>query len=244
MSAHKLRVLGAKLVTSSLHPRPMPTVFYYPGLTSQQFHDKNRFPFSALLESNVGVIRNEFKELRERYKVNDFTADEKEHVLNQGTMQWMKFMHLGKPNQALRQLCPKTTKLLDNVPDLLTGISFGNTYFSCLGVKSDLKLHTGPCNIKLRCHLPLSVGDAYIRVGGKFMPWEEGRLLIFDETYQHEESNIDTEKERVLLVFDIWHPDLSLEERRLIHSQCQEIVPTDGKTKAKPEAKAEGKSAK
>eukprot|EP00831_Metopus_contortus_P034939 TRINITY_DN27822_c0_g1_i2.p1 TRINITY_DN27822_c0_g1~~TRINITY_DN27822_c0_g1_i2.p1 ORF type:complete len:138 (+),score=23.70 TRINITY_DN27822_c0_g1_i2:145-558(+) len=112
-----------------------------------------------------------------------------------------------------------TMKLLEGIPELLPEHLFGNAYFSVLGPNSALKPHSGPSNIKLRCHLTLdSPGDSYIRVGGDFRQWEEGKMLVFDESFSHEESNIDAEKERILLVFDIWHPDLIKEERDILLS--------------------------
>lgn len=39
-----------------------------------------------------------------------------------------------------------------------------------------------------------------------------GKCLVFDDCYEHEVWN-KTDKERVLLLFDLWHPDLVEEVR-------------------------------
>ncbi len=236
MAANKLVMLATKFVTSTAVARPAPTVFYYTGLTSKPVHDPNQFTFTQKLQSNLAVIQNEFKELRQVYKVNNFAPGDKEHVLSQGTMQWMTFWDHGKPNDTVRKFCPRTTKLLETIPDLITTAPFGRTYFSCLGPNSSVKPHTGPTNVKLRCHLPVFVpGEGFIRVGGNFVQWEEGKLVIFDESYVHEEANVDNEKERVVLVIDIWHPDLTKEERELLTTGYKNFVSHH------PEAEGEGK---
>ena len=218
-------LLTTKLVASTATPRPAPTLFYYPGLTAQPFHNANLFGFARRVQDHTEMVKQEYTELRLKYKKNDYNESEKEHALLHGTMHWMKLLDTGNPNEEVRKLCPGTSTLLEGIPEFLAGTSFGTAYFSCLGPNSSLKPHTGPCNVKLRCHLPLFVhGDAFIRVAGRFAQWEEGKLLIFDETFVHEEANVDSVKKRVVLVFDIWHPDLEEEERKVIRTGYQEFV--------------------
>ena len=45
--------------------------------------------------------------------------------------------------------------------------------------------------------------------------WEEGKVLVFDDSFEHEAWN-DSEAPRVVLIFDIWHPDLSKGEVKLL----------------------------
>ena len=40
--------------------------------------------------------------------------------------------------------------------------------------------------------------------------------MIFDDTYEHEVCNLSEEHERVVLVFDIWHPEVIESERHAI----------------------------
>ena len=69
------------------------------------------------------------------------------------------------------------------------------------------------------CHLPLIVPEnsGAIRVGNEERPWVEGELLIFDDSMQHEAWN-NSDSERVVLLFDIWRPELTKEERALVTS--------------------------
>ena len=45
-------------------------------------------------------------------------------------------------------------------------------------------------------------------MGEEETEWQAGKMLIFDDTYEHEAANRSKEEERVVLIVDIWHPDL------------------------------------
>src|SRR5260221_13721944 len=61
----------------------------------------------------------------------------------------------------------------------------------------------------LRYHLglkiPASDDRCGIRVGGEVARWEEGRSLVFDDTFEHEAWN-DTDQTRVVLFVDVVRP--------------------------------------
>ena len=39
------------------------------------------------------------------------------------------------------------------------------------------------------------------------MSWEAGKILLFDDSFEHEVRN-DTDEERVVLLIRLWHPEL------------------------------------
>ena len=54
----------------------------------------------------------------------------------------------------------------------------------------------------LRCHLCLKTNDnCGLTVGGETRHWEEGNIIIFDDSYEHSAYN-DGDSERVVLLFD------------------------------------------
>jgi len=76
--------------------------------------------------------------------------------------------------------------------------------------------HFGHTNARLICHLPLIVPEGCgLRVGNETRPWIEGQTLIFDDSMEHEAWN-GSGRPRVVLLFEIWRPELSAEERRLV----------------------------
>ena len=53
------------------------------------------------------------------------------------------------------------------------------------------------------------------RVGGDTRKWHEGELLVFDDTVEHEAWN-DSDRDRIILIFDVWRPEVTPDERRAI----------------------------
>ena len=121
-----------------------------------------------------------------------------------------------------KQHCPITMHLLEQSigkDNLMTGTPFSYTFFSTMSPQTRIEPHYGACNIKLRCHFPIFVpplGETFLRVGDKKTWWEEGKMLTFDDTYEHEAANLSKTDDRVVLLIDIWHPDLTLDERTSI----------------------------
>jgi aspartyl/asparaginyl beta-hydroxylase (cupin superfamily) len=52
-------------------------------------------------------------------------------------------------------------------------------------------------------------------VGGETRYWKPGEAFVFDDTIEHEAMN-PTDELRVVLIFDVWHPDLEEVEREAV----------------------------
>jgi aspartate beta-hydroxylase len=71
-------------------------------------------------------------------------------------------------------------------------------------------------NTRLICHLPLIVPPACgFRVGNETREWQDGKAWVFDDTIEHEAWN-DSNQTRVILLFDVWRPELTAAERDLV----------------------------
>ena len=46
--------------------------------------------------------------------------------------------------------------------------------------------------------------------------WKEGEVMVFDDSYEHEACNLSDVHERAVLIFDIWHPEITPQERKAI----------------------------
>ena len=78
-------------------------------------------------------------------------------------------------------------------------------------------------NTRLICHLPLVVPPGCgFRVGNETREWEPGKLLIFDDTIEHEAWN-DSSEDRIILIFDVWRPELRDDERRAVTMMFEAI---------------------
>ena len=81
--------------------------------------------------------------------------------------------------------------------------------FSILSPRKHILDHRGPYKGVLRYHLGLIVPEdaerCRIRVGEDVRHWEEGKSMIFDDTFNHEVWN-DTDETRVVLFVDVLRP--------------------------------------
>jgi hypothetical protein len=94
----------------------------------------------------------------------------------------------------------------------------GEVIFSRLAPKTRIAPHCGPTNLRWTAHLGLVVplessGKCQIRVGSQWYRWQTGKFLLFDDSYEHEIMN-DTIETRTILLLRLWHPALSMEQRR------------------------------
>ena len=109
------------------------------------------------------------------------------------------FYGFGHRSEHNSRLCPQTARLLDRVP----GIE--NAFFSILAPGKVIPSHHGVTKGLVRCHLGLIVPPeperCFMDVGDVRCTWQEGRTLLFDDTYPHAVQN-NTEHERVVLLFD------------------------------------------
>jgi beta-hydroxylase len=99
--------------------------------------------------------------------------------------------------------CPETMRLLSKIPGVKTA------FFSILSPGKHIPPHRGAyCGI-LRYHLGLIVPEpkekCRIRIADRLYNWDEGKSLIFDDTYNHEVWN-DTGGHRVVLFVDFARP--------------------------------------
>lgn len=124
------------------------------------------------------------------------------------------FLQDGRWNQEQCALCPCTMHFLRSLP--ICECTLARAYVSILTAHKSITPHHGRSNIKLRMQLPVIMGSAAegfseIRVGGIPRRYEEGQPILFDDTFLHEVHNCSA-VDRVVLLFDIWHPQLTAAE--------------------------------
>ena len=62
-----------------------------------------------------------------------------------------------------------------------------------------------------------------MRVGSETRAWREGEACVFDDSIEHEAWNRNPERLRVVLIFDVWRPELSETERGLVADLLQAV---------------------
>jgi aspartate beta-hydroxylase len=204
---------------------PQPLLMHFPGLPVIQFFDRDLFPWLAQLEAASDIIRSEMLALRAT--ASDQFAPYIAFPPGAPVNQWAELNHSrdwtsfwlwkdGVRQEEACALCPQTTKILEALP-LAQQPDFAPTVvFSSLQAHTHIPPHTGSSNARLLVHLPLDLpGPARFRVGNDERSWQMGQAWVFDDTIEHEAWN-DADAVRTILIFDIWNPYLSVEERELV----------------------------
>jgi aspartyl/asparaginyl beta-hydroxylase (cupin superfamily) len=206
-------------------------LYHYPGLLPHAFFPRAEFPWLDAIEAGSDAIREEF--LHVLRTEDGFTpylthADDVPHnqfaELN-NSPRWSAF-HLhkdGKPVPENAARCPATMALLGGAPQPDQPGRTPTAMFSLLKPKTRIPAHVGVSNTRLVTHLPLIVPPGCgFRVGNETRSWQPGQAWVFDDTIEHEAWN-DSDQLRVVLIFDIWHPQLTLAERAMITEMTRAI---------------------
>jgi len=206
--------------------RQQPKFLYFPGVPSQPYYPRERFPWLAELEANTATIRDELRAVLsqphdlESFLQTDSPQDAADLLRSSGAQQpaWdAYFFHRhGERYDEHAARCPQTAALLDALPLARVREHSPETLYSVLRPGTHILPHRGVTNTRLVTHLPLIVPpDCALRVGGVVHEWKEGRCVTFDDTYLHEAWNNSSET-RVVLIVDSWNPDLSEAEQAAV----------------------------
>lgn len=143
----------------------------------------------------------------------------KQMVNNHGWWKTMPLMTWGV--EFHKNICnfPVTTKVLKQIPGLVSAS------FNLLDKKSEINPHIGVTNAFVRVHLglriPGSLPDVGFKVKGISRSWEEGKVLIFCDVYEHSGWN-HSNQDRYILLLDIIRPEF-IHRKRLI---CGNVLAT------------------
>lgn len=205
---------GMRALERGEHPLPAPgspdPTCPLPGLTTRPYWSVESFPWAAGLLADAEAIRAEYFEVSSRLTRSAALQNPNADARLRASGNWttVQIYHLGL-RQALADAFPVTVASLRRVFEEPCGMVF----FSTLEPGSRIQPHTGYSNAHLRVHLVVRPNaEARFRVADEWRAWKDHELLVFDDTFEHEAVN-EGHDERVVLLFDIWHPDLSASER-------------------------------
>lgn len=169
-------------------------------------YDSRHFPWVAQIEADWSKVRSELDTVMQyRDAMPSFQDIVKEVGMIQSDDQWKTFFlkSVGMDCVENAKRCPETMKMLNAIPGCTTG------FFSILSPYKHIPNHRGPWAGVLRMHLGLWVPkppqQCRIRIADQVYAWQEGKAVIFDDTYNHEVWN-DTDGYRVVLFVDFERP--------------------------------------
>jgi aspartyl/asparaginyl beta-hydroxylase (cupin superfamily) len=198
-----------------------PSNFYFPRLPQIPFYDPADFDWVPVLEAAYPSIRAEAEAvLADRSGVAPYVKRPENRPINKTHSlmedpRWSAF-HLirdGEVVAANAARCPATMAALQVPPIPVIAGRSPLALFSILEPGTHIEPHNGMLNTRLICHLPLIVPDnCALRVGNETRMVEAGKMMIFDDSIEHEAWNRSDEI-RVILLFEIWRPELTAAER-------------------------------
>ena len=204
-----------------------------PRLPAIPYFDRTQFDWAPVIEAATLDIRNEllgvmddagagfipYVQTRAGDSSGQFSALD-------GQSAWSAYFlwKHGKRIDTHCGACPVTAQVVEQAPLPRIRARAPAVFFSRLDPGVHIPPHNGATNARLTVHLPLIVPDkCAFRVGDETRQWKEGELLIFDDTILHEAWN-GSDRQRVVMIFDIWHPMLSALERELVTRTVEGLV--------------------
>ncbi|XP_065758718.1 aspartyl/asparaginyl beta-hydroxylase isoform X4 [Muntiacus reevesi] len=185
------------------------------GLKAQPWWTAKETGYTELvksLERNWKLIRDEG--LAAMDKTQGLFLPEDENLREKGDWSQFTLWQQGRKNENACKGAPKTCSLLDKFPET-TGCRRGQIKYSIMHPGTHVWPHTGPTNCRLRMHLGLVIPKegCKIRCANETRSWEEGKVLIFDDSFEHEVWQ-DAASFRLIFIVDVWHPELTPHQRR------------------------------
>jgi aspartyl/asparaginyl beta-hydroxylase (cupin superfamily) len=196
-----------------------PKIFNYPGLPQIAFYDTAQFDWVEALEAAYPALRAEALAALESgegaspyVQVESDLPDRTHALTNNRSWSAYRFWENGQFFEKNAARCTETMKAIGQLPLPFIKDRSPMAIFSILEPHTHIPPHNGMLNTRLICHLPLIVPEnCRLRVGNHMRTVEEGKMLIFDDSIEHEAWN-DSDDVRVILLFEIWRPELSADE--------------------------------
>lgn len=178
--------------------------FYVPGMPAKPWYDPKEIPEAAIFESSYECIKGELMHiLRERRGFDEPPPVDK-GIVKTGAWDLFWIKDGCKRFEENWAMCPETKRIVHSLPRLGESATF-----SALRPGSHIQPHTGVANLRLTLHLGLIVPeDCELSLGDDVRHWEEGKCLVFDDSFSHHTIN-NSSTTRIILLADIWHPDLT-----------------------------------
>lgn len=201
-----------------------PSVFYYPGLPQKRFYDPADFAWIEPMLALVPAMQAELAAVlggggggfAPYVHRQDNRPAPNNPLLDSEAWTAFHFWRNGAEVEENAALCPATMEALSHAPMPRIAGRSPNAHWSRLKPGAHIQPHVGMLNTRLICHIPILTAPACtLRVGSETREWIDGVPLLFDDSIEHEARNAG-EQERVVLLFEIWRPEIDAADREAI----------------------------
>nr|AGU10059.1 Aspartyl/Asparaginyl beta-hydroxylase [uncultured organism]AGU12103.1 Aspartyl/Asparaginyl beta-hydroxylase [uncultured organism] len=214
-----------------------PSMFYFPGLAQRAFFERDEFAWVAAIEAETAEMRAELESVVAAEQgfapYVQSTPDRPapaNPLLDDPSWSAFQLWRGGERVEPNASSCPHTMAALDHAPIPVIAGRSPMAIFSLLKPGTHILPHHGMLNTRLICHLPLiAPAGCGLRVGAETRAWQTGEMLIFDDSFEHEAWNRGTDS-RIVLLFEVWRPELTADERAALTDIFEAIDTYQGAT--------------
>ncbi|MHA6767196.1 aspartyl/asparaginyl beta-hydroxylase domain-containing protein [Sphingobium ummariense] len=200
-----------------------PSMFYFPGLPQRAFYERSEFAWVPEVEAMTPDIAAELAAVRaDDADFDPYVQTPRDRPAPNNALRddpsWgaFYFWQGGRRVEDHAARCPAVMAALAKAPMPIIDARSPMALWSLLKPGTHIAPHHGLLNTRLICHLPLVVSEeGALRVGSETRAWTPGEMLIFDDSIEHEAWNRGT-RTRVVLLFEIWRPEIREEEREAL----------------------------
>lgn len=213
-----------------------PSLFYYPGLPQRRFYDPREFPWLGAVLELLPAMQAELSavlgaEVPDTFKpyvaASTHRPAPNNPLLNDPAWGAFYFWKAGEPVAENAARCPATMAALAHAPMPCIPGRAPIALWSRLQPGTHIAPHFGMLNARLICHVPIRTAPGCtLRVGSETRTWQDGTPLIFDDSIEHEARN-EGPHSRVVLLFEIWRPEVPEEDRAAIARLIEGIADYD-----------------
>ena len=174
-------------------------------LGDKRYFDPHVFPFAKQLEDDFKAIKAEVQKILDRYDdlvVFQDVSPNQAYIPIDDKWRMFFFRAMGVDFKENQKYAPEIAKILKKYPEICSA------YISVLGPRTYLNPHKGPWSGILRMHLGTIIpkkGYCALIVEGEDHVWQEGKTVLFDDTYEHMAVN-SSDEARAVVFLDIMRP--------------------------------------
>ncbi|MEP5766682.1 MAG: aspartyl/asparaginyl beta-hydroxylase domain-containing protein [Halieaceae bacterium] len=206
------------------HDKQNAQVFYIQYPQEPYFYERESFGWCEALEAQFEDLRAEILQGLDvqadgaPYLGDGHKLEGEQWAPLVNTLNWAS-VHLysrGVANPKVAGKFPKTEAALKQLPLATFRGNPMEVFISVLAPNTHIPEHYGVSSAILTVHLPISVPEGCgLKVNTETRVPEEGKILAFDDTWEHSAWN-NSDQQRVVLIFELWNPQLSEIEKEAV----------------------------
>ncbi|CAM9814716.1 unnamed protein product [Pylaiella littoralis] len=207
-----VRYCKGELDFKAMGPLHQPSEEFVEGLRAKPWWEPQEFEWVSEMEEKSDIVIDEFKAFW-----NDPMSGFAKDSVNMNIMgKGWSGVRLQRLGEWIPENCEKFPKTVELLKELAIPLAVRGVMFARQVPGSGVSPHTDGRNFILTTHLGVDVPeDCWMRVGEEKRTWENGKALILDTSFEHETRN-DSRRDRIVLIIDYWHPDLTQAEQEAL----------------------------